>query len=364
MNKFSFFQHIEIIVYNLYIEGSNLNRHKMIPRIIRPFDAKLNLGLKPKDLDSVEKISQSLIGSDFESFAKITCYIKKIKYWDERKKVFSVFWWSLIVFTFICVVYNVAFTININLLILVLLKIAMFLCIVVAISCIIILIIRYSKRQSKKNGIYKFKEIILLVLTTLNFKLSVEKILKYELAVCRDYARVTSAILMKLKIEHYLVLINSHTVIALKISNEYFIIDKEKPLKQIDKWLKKWNHDEAAIFLISKGEKDRSNVKYQEIENEHTLDENKLKCYVTKEEIALIKKELSDKLYIVQNNYKNRKPIKKITLEDAAYDYDPKIHEYMINYIYLEICSSKKAKRKIKRVTILKKKKDLIIQLY
>jgi len=76
------------------------------------------------------------------------------------------------------------------------------------------------------------------------FRLSlpVEKILKYRLSVCRDYAKLTSALLLNLypENEHYFILIPNHVATAIKINHKIYVLDQKLPILTFEKWKQKW----------------------------------------------------------------------------------------------------------------------------
>lgn len=91
---------------------------------------------------------------------------------------------------------------------------------------------------------------------TFELSLSIEKILKYRLSICRDYAKLTSALLLKIypKKEIYFALIPKHVAVVINLDNRFFVIDQKLPILPLYKWQEKWrrrlNKNNLKIKLI------------------------------------------------------------------------------------------------------------------
>lgn len=77
---------------------------------------------------------------------------------------------------------------------------------------------------------------------TFSLSLPIEKILKYRLAVCRDYAKLTSALILTIypNSEIYFVLIPSHVAVGIKIDGKIYVLDQKLPVLPLNKWKEKW----------------------------------------------------------------------------------------------------------------------------
>ncbi|MEM3500577.1 MAG: transglutaminase-like domain-containing protein, partial [Candidatus Woesearchaeota archaeon] len=77
---------------------------------------------------------------------------------------------------------------------------------------------------------------------TFKLSLPVEKILKYRLSICRDYAKLTAALLLSIypKNEVYFLLIPSHVAVGIKKDNNIFVIDQKLPILTFNSWKEKW----------------------------------------------------------------------------------------------------------------------------
>lgn len=95
---------------------------------------------------------------------------------------------------------------------------------------------------------------------TFESTLPVSKILKYKLAICKDYAKLTATLLLKdLNSKVYFFTIIGHVAVAVKIKNEYYILDQGLPVLTKDSWLKKCGRRAANVYTSelvrnSKGE--------------------------------------------------------------------------------------------------------------
>lgn len=112
--------------------------------------------------------------------------------------------------------------------------------------------------ESGKSKIHKLVEILS---DTFKISLSVEKILKYRLAICRDYAKLTASVLFRLNLdfEVYFITIPRHVAAAIKVNDTYYVLDQRLPIMTIDRWLIRWNQKKAEIF-VSKVLKDSNGI--------------------------------------------------------------------------------------------------------
>jgi len=79
---------------------------------------------------------------------------------------------------------------------------------------------------------------------TFRFSLSVEKILKYRLAVCKDYAKLTAALLFSIYPDSkvYFITISLHTAVMVELDGRYYVLDKKLPILTRSRWLKANRH--------------------------------------------------------------------------------------------------------------------------
>lgn len=77
---------------------------------------------------------------------------------------------------------------------------------------------------------------------TFKLSLSVDKILKYRLAICRDYAKLTAALLLNIYRENklYFITIPNHVATAIQIGNKKYVLDQRLPVTSLEKWKHYW----------------------------------------------------------------------------------------------------------------------------
>lgn len=100
----------------------------------------------------------------------------------------------------------------------------------------------------------QIKGVISMINNQFSTSLTVPNILKYRLAICRDYAKLTAVLLLNLYPEHkvYFMIIPSHVSALIEIDNNMYIIDQQMPILQLDAWLKRWNAKRAVLLEIKK----------------------------------------------------------------------------------------------------------------
>jgi len=79
------------------------------------------------------------------------------------------------------------------------------------------------------------------LLDTFKLSLPVKKILEYRLAVCRDYAKLTSALLLNNfpKDDVYSLAIPNHNAAAVKLKNRVYVLDQRLPILTLSKWVQR-----------------------------------------------------------------------------------------------------------------------------
>ena len=201
---------------------------------------------------------------------------------------------------------------------------------------------------------------------TFKLSLPVEKIIKYRLAICRDYAKLTSALLMNLfpTHEHYLALIPQHVAAGIKINNKIYILDQRLPVLTLEKWVMLWKEKlskkkiKAEILkIIKKGNKIKT-VKINIIK----INETKIQKLNTKE----IEKKTISNLKIQQTSLIG-KPNLEIPLKNYAicYDQDRIVVSSLVrsieNKIKNEFCENL---NKISRIELRQNKKDIVLKIW
>jgi len=122
-------------------------------------------------------------------------------------------------------------------------------CLGAIVIIIIHLSIRYRQFYRGKTPKQEFFKFIELVNDTFRFRLPVGKILEYRLAICADYAKLTAALFFNYPDSKvYFFTIRSHVATAVKIKDQYYILDQKLPVLTKDSWLKKWNVKELNVY--------------------------------------------------------------------------------------------------------------------
>ena len=97
-----------------------------------------------------------------------------------------------------------------------------------------------NTRRSKLLSIIKY---------TFGFSLPMEQIIYYKLAICKDYAKLTAALLYNCSDSNvYFFTIKSHVATAVIIENEYYILDQKLPVLTKDGWFKKCGVKNANVY--------------------------------------------------------------------------------------------------------------------
>ena len=116
----------------------------------------------------------------------------------------------------------------------------------------------FIKYRTLKRHSPKFK-----VSDTFLPSLPVKKILEYRLSVCKDYAKLTAALLLNLypknKIYFYTFLM--HVATGIEINGKVYILDQKLPIVGEQAWLNRWNKNKATKLELQRN-KDKFDVKY------------------------------------------------------------------------------------------------------
>jgi len=102
---------------------------------------------------------------------------------------------------------------------------------------------RYEKTLKEK--IVKIKD---LIISTFETTLSTQKILKYRMVICRDYAKLTTALLLNLypKNKIYFYIFLGHVATGIEIDGKVYILDQKLPIVDEQAWLNRWDRDKAT----------------------------------------------------------------------------------------------------------------------
>lgn len=102
------------------------------------------------------------------------------------------------------------------------------------ISLLFYLVIKY---RSMKLNQPKFR-----LSDTFKLSLPIDKILKYRLAICRDYAKLTAALLYHIypNKQVFFIEIREHVATAINVDGMYYVLDQRLPILTLDKWMAFW----------------------------------------------------------------------------------------------------------------------------
>lgn len=213
----------------------------------------------------------------------------------------------------------------------------------------------------------KKSKIIEVLKDTFYLRLPVDKILKYKLAVCRDYARLTSSLLFNIypDTEIYFISIFGHVAVGIPIKNKIYVLDQHLPILTIDKWLLVRNKTEADYSIseiIRDSKKKPINVTF----SKPRKTDKKLKPDIPKINTDKLTDDIVNILGIKQNLHENKTEFEISLPNYATYYDDDEIVKYSLtrgikNKLDNELCGNID---KILNIKISQDKKDLIITVW
>lgn len=207
----------------------------------------------------------------------------------------------------------------------------------------------------------KFSKFIEMMDDTFIIKLPIEKILKYRLAICRDYAKLTAVLLFNLypNSKLYFFTILGHVATSIKIGDNYYILDQKLPILTKNNWLRVWNKKKTQVY-VAELKKDSEKVeikKYGKIVFSKSAQ---------KTSFSELTENVAKVLKLSQVTNKRTSDF-QILLKNCAIIYeDDEIVKYSLvrairNKIVNEFCGNL---NKISKIEMVKKKNDLILKVY
>ncbi len=194
---------------------------------------------------------------------------------------------------------------------------------------------------------------------TFRISLPIHKILEYRMAICRDYAKLTASLLFSIypNSKVYFFAIPRHVASAVKIDDEYYVLDQNLPVLTKNGWLNSWNRKDAEVYdseLIRNSEGKVTFSWHEKI----TRNPPKINTEKLTEEIANI-------LGIKQSSQRNE-PFEIPLYDYAIYYDDDEITKYSLiraikNKLESELCGNID---KVSKIEISQNEKDLIIKVY
>jgi predicted transglutaminase-like protease len=185
------------------------------------------------------------------------------------------------------------------------------------ISIILSLAMKY---RSIKQAIPDFK-----MNDTFKMSLSISEILQYRLSVCRDYAKLTSALLMHIHPEQevFFALIPQHVAVIIEINKKKYVLDQKLPILSLERWAEIWRkklkkktiHVEILKVII-----DNQQVKTELLKQKYTAKKEQRKEETPKLNILI--KDLKSTFQIKDKKNEHRK---KILVEIVLKGFAPRI---------------------------------------
>lgn len=169
-----------------------------------------------------------------------------------------------------------------------------------------------SRYRSIKRDIPEFK-----ISDTFLLSLPVGKILKYRLSVCRDYAKLTMALLLNLypNAPLYFVEMPNHVAAAIKLNEDIYVLDQKLPILKLDKWVLYWSDRlkkrKLRWQLLRVSKNAAGNVKVEKVK----YDLQSKTRYSSKVDLAGIINDLKRELFIVKKGVKSSEEFKIVILK-------------------------------------------------
>lgn len=210
----------------------------------------------------------------------------------------------------------------------------------------------------------KIQKLVKILSDTFKISLSVERILNYRLAICRDYAKLTASILFKLNpdSEVYFITIPRHVATAIKVNNAYYVLDQRLPIMTMDRWLIRWNQKKADI-LVSKVLSDSNGIPISVDFHEYEQITGMLKTEIPEIDTEKLTGEIT-KILGIKQSFNKTKPDFEIPLKNLAIYYvDNDIIRYSLiraikNKLESEFCGNIS---KISEIRICQNNRNLIV---
>lgn len=197
--------------------------------------------------------------------------------------------------------------------------------------------------------------------------LPVEKILKYRLAVCRDYAKLTAALLFNLYPENevYFIEIPNHVATGIKIRDKIYVLDQKLPITSLDRWIHYWKsrlNKKSLEVTILKAVYQEGKIKIERVDPKKVKNLN-----IPMVDVNSFNRKLPEELGIEETTSNKVEKIKSIRLKDMALKYEKdEIVEYSMarafkNKILNEFCESIK---KITMVEVQQDGRDIVLNIF
>jgi len=227
-------------------------------------------------------------------------------------------------------------------------------------AVIILIFYLFLKYQSIKSQIPDFKLVDIFKLS-----LSVDKILRYRIAICKDYAKLTASLLLNIypHFEIYFLTIPRHVATAIKVNDKLYVLDQRLPILTITRWLKVWNQKSANVYVskLKQNSEREMSIDFRKYKKENLLDSSEKFANIEK-----LTREVTKLLKIDQKSQKKKHDF-EITLPNFATYYEDDeivIHSMaraIKNKLESEFCGNI---NRISKIDIIQNGRDLIVKIY
>ncbi|MCS3901222.1 transglutaminase-like domain-containing protein [Methanococcus voltae] len=217
-----------------------------------------------------------------------------------------------------------------------------------------------------------------MISTIFKLNLPIEDSIKYNMSICREYAKITAMLLNKAGFNDiYYFVILGHVATGLKLNGKYYVLDQRLPILSLNDWLYKVGRKQVDAYSLKFLEKNNSN---ESKNNETTLK-------ITLEDIKTIYRdydhnknlygeldyiEISKKLLNLLNCHPkpilNKKPDFSISLKYYIREIDDIIEYSILRMLYLAVEKKFGSNiSKISNIEIIKSKdvkNELVINIW
>lgn len=225
---------------------------------------------------------------------------------------------------------------------------------------IAIIIYLSSKYKNIKSRIPEFK-----MSDTFFMSLPVSKILNYRLAICKDYAKLTSALLANLFPDSkiYFLMIPRHVAAGIELNSGFYVLDQKLPITSLNRWIEFWterfkkrslsvtvcefirNYKKTNIRIV--GKKSSRKPDYPLVDTKNL--EKKLVSAIC------LKK------YKIEGKADIEIPLKLVALK---YEKDEIIEDSFVRYMLLELDREVCDIKRILAVQVVQEGKDLMLRVW
>lgn len=214
-----------------------------------------------QDIQSIRSIYQRLAGeSDIETLINLLEWQERnIQYWKERywvSSVITIILWALLIplialfFEFLAIITLRLISHKIPYILALITDRTIFVVEAILLWALILLpsfalflgYINYNHiaRERQINRREKLKKLAKRIWHTIKLNLSLTEILDYRMAVCRDYAKLTAALLLNAYPEVHFITLPNHVAAAVRINGKYYVLDQRLPIMTLDSWIENW----------------------------------------------------------------------------------------------------------------------------